>query len=87
MSALATLSIAEAAALLHVHPKTLQKLAHRGEIPACKIGRAWVFVERLLVDHLVTQSLARVSVVDSQENTECRSTDARTVSGLASPVT
>lgn len=65
MTGALTLSLDQAASLLHVHPKTLQRMAHSGAIPACKIGRAWVFVERLLIDHLVTQSLARVSVVDS----------------------
>jgi excisionase family DNA binding protein len=73
-----TLDLAEAAQLLKVHPKTLQKLALRGALPACKVGRAWVFVERLLIDWLEAQSLSRVSVVDLQEKTECRSTDART---------
>jgi excisionase family DNA binding protein len=35
----ATLDLTTAAALLKVHPKTLQKLARAGAIPACKIGR------------------------------------------------
>lgn len=75
---MSTLDLAQAAQLLKVHPKTLQKLARAGQVPACKVGRAWVFVESLLLDHLVSRSLSRVSVVDLQENTECRSTDART---------
>lgn len=73
-----TLNLEEAAKLLKVHPKTLQRLAQARRIPACKIGRAWIFVERLLVQHLVSESLLRVSVVDLQEKSECRSTDART---------
>ncbi|WP_397536138.1 helix-turn-helix domain-containing protein [Roseateles sp.] len=75
---MSTLDLTEAAQLLKAHPKTVQKLAQRGAIPACKVGRSWVFVKDLLIQHLVTESLARVSVVDLQENTECRSTDART---------
>jgi excisionase family DNA binding protein len=74
----ATLGLVEAAKLLHVHPKTLQKLARQGEVPACKFGRSWVFVEQLLLDTLVSKSISRVSVVDLQEKSECRSTDART---------
>jgi excisionase family DNA binding protein len=74
----ATLDIDQAAALLKVHPKTLQKLARAGDVTGCKVGRSWVFVERLLIDWLEAQSLSRVSVVDLQENTECRSTDAKT---------
>ncbi|WP_310738439.1 helix-turn-helix domain-containing protein [Ideonella alba] len=73
-----TLTLSEAADLLKVHPKTAEKLARHGHLPACKVGRSWVFVDQLLFDLLVTQSLARVSVVDLQENTECRSTDAKT---------
>jgi excisionase family DNA binding protein len=33
----------EAAALLQVHPKTLQRLARKGEIRAKRIGKLWRF--------------------------------------------
>jgi len=33
----------EAAALLKIHPKTLQKMARRGEVVAIHIGRLWRF--------------------------------------------
>lgn len=33
----------EAAALLKIHPKTLQKLARDGEVDAIQIGRLWRF--------------------------------------------
>lgn len=33
----------EAAALLRIHPKTLQKLARRGEIVARHVGKVWRF--------------------------------------------
>jgi excisionase family DNA binding protein len=33
----------EAAALLKIHPKTLQKLARRGKIPGFRIGKFWGF--------------------------------------------
>lgn len=32
-----------AAELLKIHPKTLQRMARRGEIPAVRIGRYWRF--------------------------------------------
>ena len=32
-----------AAALLKIHPKTLQKLARRGEVVAIPIGKLWRF--------------------------------------------
>ena len=33
----------EAAALLNIHPKTLQRLARKGQIPGFRIGRVWGF--------------------------------------------
>jgi len=33
----------EAAALLKIHPKTLQKMARRDEVVAIQIGRLWRF--------------------------------------------
>ena len=73
-----TLNLSEAAQLLRVHPKTLQKWARSALVPACKVGKAWLFLEHLLVEHLVSESLARVSVADSLEQSTCRFTDAKT---------
>jgi excisionase family DNA binding protein len=42
------LSSEEAAALLNVHPKTLQRLARNGEIPGFRIGRLWGFRASIL---------------------------------------
>ena len=33
----------EAAALLKIHPKTLQKMARNGEISGVQVGRLWRF--------------------------------------------
>ena len=33
----------EAAQLLRIHPKTLQRMARRGEIPALQVGKLWRF--------------------------------------------
>ena len=33
----------EAAALLKIHPKTLQKLARRGKVAAIQVGKLWRF--------------------------------------------
>jgi excisionase family DNA binding protein len=33
----------QAAALLQIHPKTLQRLARKGEIRAMRIGKLWRF--------------------------------------------
>jgi excisionase family DNA binding protein len=48
-----TLDLTEAAALLKVHPKTLQRLAQSGAVPACKVGRVWVFIDDLLFQLLM----------------------------------
>jgi excisionase family DNA binding protein len=37
------LSDAQAGELLGLHPKTVQRLARRGELPAVRIGRYWRF--------------------------------------------
>jgi len=37
------LDSAEAAALLKIHPKTLQRMARAGEIVGMQIGRLWRF--------------------------------------------
>lgn len=33
----------EAAQLLRIHPKTLQRMARKGEVPAMQIGKLWRF--------------------------------------------
>jgi excisionase family DNA binding protein len=33
----------EAAAMMKVHPKTLQKLARRGQVPGIHVGKLWRF--------------------------------------------
>jgi excisionase family DNA binding protein len=37
------LSDADAGKLLGLHPKTVQRLARQGELPAVRIGRYWRF--------------------------------------------
>ena len=45
-----TLDLQQAAALLLIHPTTLQAKARTGEIPGARIGRRWVFVDDDLID-------------------------------------
>jgi len=33
----------EASQLLRIHPKTLQRMARKGEVPAMQIGKLWRF--------------------------------------------
>jgi excisionase family DNA binding protein len=47
----------QAAAIIRVHPKTLQKLARRGVIRAVQIGKIWRFRASVLEDW-IQQKLA-----------------------------
>lgn len=38
-----TLTAAEAAAILQIHPKTLQKMARQGRVPGRQVGDLWRF--------------------------------------------
>jgi Helix-turn-helix domain len=37
------LKVPEAAALLHMHPKTLQAMARAGTVPCIRMGKYWMF--------------------------------------------
>jgi excisionase family DNA binding protein len=41
-----TCNVPEAASLLKIHENRVLKLIDRGDLPAAKIGRAWVMMER-----------------------------------------
>src|ERR1700687_3927380 len=47
-----TLSLTEAAALLHMHPEEVRRRAKCGAIPGAKPGRRWIFIEDDLADYL-----------------------------------
>ncbi len=55
----------EAAKLLGIHPKTLQRMARRGDVPAIRIGKFW----RFRVSELDTWI---TSVVNSTNDCTCR---------------
>jgi excisionase family DNA binding protein len=61
-----TLDLDEAADWLKCDPETVRTMAASGELPAAKVGRAWVFVDVDLVDWLRSKYNA------------CRSTKTRT---------
>jgi excisionase family DNA binding protein len=42
------LNVEQAAKLLRIHPKTLQALARRGEVPCLRMGKYWRFRESSL---------------------------------------
>ena len=45
----------EAAALLGIHPKTLQRLARSRKVPGIRIGKSWAFRASALDNWLRTQ--------------------------------
>lgn len=55
VSATQLLDSEEAAALMKVHPKTLQKLARRGELKGIHIGKLWRFREIDIADWIQRQ--------------------------------
>jgi hypothetical protein len=49
---LRTLSLTEAAALVHMHPEEVRRRAKCGAIPGAKPGRCWIFIEHDLADYV-----------------------------------
>ena len=54
-----TLSVQQAADLLHLNPKRVQSMARAGKLPAVRVGRKWLFprdqIERMLGCPVPTQ--------------------------------
>jgi excisionase family DNA binding protein len=75
-----TLNLDEAALFLKCSDDTVRELAASGEIPAAKVGRAWVFVDVDLVEWLRTQYA-------HPEDKKCHSTSAAKRGGSISPTT
>ncbi|MGO8754501.1 MAG: helix-turn-helix domain-containing protein [Gallionellaceae bacterium] len=73
----ATLDIKQAADFLHLHPVTLQRMAKRGDVPAARLGRRWIFLEIDLVSFLRAQYPSRVMQGEHEEVKLCRSTNAK----------
>jgi molybdopterin-binding protein len=48
-----TLTVAQAAKVLHLNPKRVQFLARTGRIPAVRVGRKWLIPRRELEGQLV----------------------------------
>jgi excisionase family DNA binding protein len=58
------LNTVEAAALLQIHPKTLQKMAREGTVPAFRIGDLWRFRASAL-DEWLRSKLGRRTPLES----------------------
>jgi excisionase family DNA binding protein len=84
---MSTLDLNEAAALLKIHPATLQQKARAGQIPGAKIGRAWVFVEVDLLEYVRSQYQRQALQVTHRKEVEpCHFADvARSGGSISSP--
>ena len=82
-----TLNLKEAAAFLKIHHVTLSTKAAAGEVLGAKIGRAWVFLEVDLIDHIRAQYKVRALKGEHERKQQCHSTNAQTpaLGGLKSP--
>lgn len=58
---MSTLDIRGAAALMKVHPKTVLDMIGDGTLPAARVGRAYVLLERDVLDHIEKQILAQTA--------------------------
>lgn len=54
------IDVIEAAAMMRCTPEQVEELARVGELPATKIGRSWIFVRSVLLDHLARRSIAEM---------------------------
>lgn len=78
------LNLKQAAEFLHLHPVTLQRKALRGEVPAAKLGKRWIFLEIDLIAFLRAQYPSRVMQGVHEENKLCRSTIAKILPSIGS---
>jgi hypothetical protein len=73
-----SLSLAEAARFLKLHPTTLAAKARAGEIPGAKLGKCWVFLEVDLIEHVRSHYPTRALQGDCTEKSVCHFTNAKT---------
>lgn len=58
---MSTLSVTEAAEMMKVHTCTVESLIHSCTIPAAKIGRAYVMLERDVLSYIEQQVIQQTS--------------------------
>ena len=58
---MSTLSVTEAAEMMKVHTCTVESLIHSCVLPAAKIGRAYVMMERDVLSYIEQQVIQQTS--------------------------
>jgi len=72
-----TLTLLDAASLLHAHPETVRLKAKAGELPGRKVGKRWIFSLVALQRYLAGEWIPRVVQGDQAKETQpCRSLNA-----------
>ena len=61
------MSVEVTAQTLHLHPKTIMKMARERRIPAFRVGRYWLF-RASLIDVWLGQQLQSPQLVHAREN-------------------
>ena len=56
----------QAGEMLGLHPKTVQRLARRGEIPAVRIGRYWRYRASVLNQWIEVNSSGQLACVENE---------------------
>lgn len=71
------LGLEEAAKLLRMHPVTLKRKAAKGQIPGCKPGHEWLFIEEHLAEWAKDSYAWSPQGLQStdKEKENCRSTE------------
>jgi excisionase family DNA binding protein len=81
-----TLSLAEAAAVLRMHPEEVRRRAKCGAIPAAKPGRCWIFIEDDLAEYVrsLYATPRQALQVTLRKETECHFANAAVSGGSTS---
>jgi excisionase family DNA binding protein len=61
MSTQSTLSVPQAADRMNIHPETMLKMLQRGTIPAAKIGRSYVILEKDVMKYIEDQVIKQTA--------------------------
>jgi excisionase family DNA binding protein len=81
-----TLTLEEAAHFLKMSPECLRRKVKAGDIPGCKPGKKWVFLEDRLVEWLSISNLKaanplNLNINETSKETKCQSTNVKTSGG------
>lgn len=72
---MSTLSLQRAAEVLCVHPKTVADLIHDGALPAARIGRAYVLLEKDVLGFIEQQIVRQTA--DRMRGRKCKAAGSR----------